>query len=90
MRISRRIGSRFWEPYAPTNTMNSDQNEFRPGNPRDAKKAIARTAENCGIAFASPWSSGISRVPVLCLTDPASMNRAAQMVVTKSRWSACQ
>ena len=72
--------SRFGEPYAPTKTMNSDQNEFRPGKPREAKKPIARIRENCGMTRARPCSRGMSRVPVLCFTLPASMNRIAVMM----------
>ena len=66
--------------------MNSDQNEFRPGRPRDAKKPIARIRENCGITRASPCSSGMSRVPVLCFTEPASMNRIAVMIPWLKSW----
>src|SRR2546428_243225 len=46
MMMSRRISPRFGDPYAPTKTMNSDQNALRPGRPSEAKKPIARTREN--------------------------------------------
>src|SRR5881628_2701964 len=86
MMISARISTRFGDSYAPRKTMNSDQNELRLGRPSDAKNPMASTRENCGITFARPWSSGMSRVPVACLTEPASMNRIAVMMPWLNNW----